>query len=211
MHPPMAVRALFVTRLYEATLADVAGFEAFNAELAEACRMLADEDRAGRAWSKAKGYGGYTSYASLDDLPKRATVFADLKRRLDVHAAAFCADLAFDLGPKGRLALDSLWVNVLKGGAAHSGHVHPHSALSGTYYVEVPPGAGGLRLEDPRLPLMMAAPPRRADAPEEERAFVTVAPQPGTLLLWESWLRHEVVAGTARTPRISISFNYGWR
>ncbi len=207
----MAVRALFVTRLYEASLADTRGFEAFNAELADACRMLATQDKAGRAWCKAKGYGGYTSYASLDDLPRRATVFADLKRRLDVHAAAFCADLAFDLGPRGRLVLDSLWVNVLKMGAAHSGHVHPHSAVSGTYYVETPPGSGGLRLEDPRLPLMMAAPPRRADAPQEDLAFVTLAPRAGTLFLWESWLRHEVLAGTARTPRISVSFNYAWR
>jgi len=29
--------------------------------------------------------------------------------------------------------------------------------------------------------------------------------------LWESWLRHEVPANAAKTPRISISFNYGWR
>ena len=31
--------------------------------------MLAAEDAAGQAWCKANGYGGYTSYASLDDLP----------------------------------------------------------------------------------------------------------------------------------------------
>ncbi|MEI7573769.1 MAG: putative 2OG-Fe(II) oxygenase, partial [Phenylobacterium sp.] len=27
---------------------------------------------------------------------------------------------------------------------------------------------------------------------------------------WESWLRHEVPPNQARTPRISISFNYAW-
>ena len=104
--------------------------------------MLAQEDRAGRAWCKAHGYGGYTSYASLEDLPARATVFADLKRRLDRHVSAFADACAFDLGPKGRLKLDSLWVNVLKPGAAHSGHVHPHSVVSGTVYVATPPGGG---------------------------------------------------------------------
>jgi uncharacterized protein (TIGR02466 family) len=211
MQGPMPVRTLFATRLYEASLADAAGFEAFNAELVQACGMLAVEDRAGRAWCKAKGYGGYTSYASLNDLPRRASIFADLKRRLDRHAAVFSTELAFDLGPRGRLALDSLWVNVLRPGAAHSGHVHPHSALSGTYYVDAPPGAGALRLEDPRLPLMMAAPPRRADAPEDDRAFVTITPTPGAIYLWESWLRHEVLPGAARTTRTSISFNYSWR
>jgi len=72
----------------------------------------------------------------------------------------------------------------------------------------VPPGAGPLKLEDPRLAMMVAAPTRRADAPEPLRTFVTADPQPGSVFLWESWLRHEVVPGTGKEPRISISFNY---
>lgn len=174
-----------------------------------ACRMLADEDAAGQAWCKANAYGGYTSYASLDDLPTRASVFGELKTLLDRHAKAFAKDLAFDLRG-GRLKLDSLWVNILKPGAAHSGHIHPHSVISGTAYVATPPGASALKLEDPRLPMMMAAPPRRPDAPEETRPFVYLTPQAGTVLMWESWLRHEVPANRAKTERISISFNYGW-
>ena len=204
-----ATRQLFPTTLYEASLAQESGFAGFNEELEEACGFLAQEDRAGRAWCKANNYGGYTSYASLDDLPSRVSVFGHFKRRIDRHAAAYAQTLAFDLGPRGRLKLDSLWVNILKPGAAHSGHIHPHGVLSGTYYVAVPPGAGALRLEDPRLPLMMAAPPKRADAPEGR--FVTLTPVAGALYLWESWLRHEVMAGQAKAPRISLSFNYAWR
>ena len=206
----MALRLLFATPVYEATLSTDRNFENFNAELEAACRMVAEGDAAGRAWCKANGYGGYTSYASLDDLPTRASVFGQLKSRLDAHAKAFARDLDFDLGG-GRLKLDSLWVNILKPGAAHSGHVHPHSVISGTVYVATPKGASALKLEDPRLPLMMAAPPRRADAPEAARAFVYLKPEPGTVLMWESWLRHEVPANQAKAPRISISFNYGWR
>ena len=205
-----ATRTRFTTQVYEASFAGERGCEDFTAELAEACQRLAAEDRAGQAWCKAKGYGGYTSYASLDDLPTRATVFGDLKRRLDKHAAAFAGQLAFDLGA-GKLRMDSLWVNILKPGATHTGHIHPHSVLSGTVYVAVPPGAGGLRLEDPRLPLMMAARPRRADAPEGLQTFVTLQPAAGSLYLWESWLRHEVTPNQAKGERISISFNYGWR
>jgi uncharacterized protein (TIGR02466 family) len=206
----MATRLLFPTPIYEASLSTDREFENFNAELEAACRMLAAEDSAGRAWSKAHGYGGYTSYASLDDLPQRATVFGELKRKLDRHAKAFAGELAFDLGA-GRLKLDSLWVNILKPGAAHSGHIHPHSVISGTVYVATPKGASALKLEDPRLPLMMAAPPRTADAPEAARPFVYLTPEPGTVLMWESWLRHEVPANQAKADRISISFNYGWR
>jgi uncharacterized protein (TIGR02466 family) len=204
------VHPLFVTQLYEASLAGDRGFETFNGELETACRMLAAEDHAGRAWCRDNGYGGYTSYASLNDLPTRASVFGALKTKLDKHAAAFARALALDLG-SGRLRLDALWVNILKPGAAHSGHIHTHSVLSGTVYVAMPPGAGALRLEDPRLPLMMAAPPRRADAEESARTFVYLAPQVGDILMWESWLRHEAVANAAKRERISISFNYGWR
>ena len=154
--------------------------------------MLAEEDGAGRRWSREHGYRGYTSYASLNDLPARDPAFA--------------RDCAFDL--KRRLRLDSLWVNILKPGGAHSGHIHPHSVVSGTLYVAVPPGAGALRLEDPRLAMMMAAPVRTTDAPEALRPFVHAEPKPGSVFLWESWLRHEVMPGTGRDPRISISFNY---
>lgn len=192
----MPSRALFPTLFYEGDLGD----DALLAELDDACRALAVEDRAGRAWSKAHGYRGYTSYASLNDLPVRDPRFGDLARVLNRHVAAFARDCGFDLGGK-RLKLDSLWVNVLKPGGTHSGHIHPHSIVSGTVYIAVPPGSGALKLEDPRLPLMMAA-PVRADS------FVYADPKPGALFLWESWLRHEVVAGTAKDERISISFNY---
>ena len=206
----MSLRALFVTPVYEATLTADRCFEDFNREIFTACEGLQAEDSAGRAWSREHGYAGYTSYASLNDLPQRMSIFADLKRDLDRHAKAFAEALSLDLGA-GRLRLDSLWVNILRPGGAHSGHIHPHSVLSGTVYVAVPKGAGGLRLEDPRLPMMMAAPPRRADAPEATQSFVYLKPQVGTLYLWESWLRHEVPAHAGKGERISLSFNYGWR
>lgn len=202
----MSLRPLFVTRIYEASLSGAADFTAFNAELAHACRMLAAEDSAGRAWCRAHGYRGYTSYGSLNDLPQRLPEFAELKRRLDRHAVAYAKALNFDLGRKPRL--DTLWVNILKPGGSHSGHIHPHAFLSGTVYVEVPDGASALKLEDPRLAMMMARPSVRPDASESEQPFVYLAPRAGTVLMWESWLRHEVPANAAKSERISVSFNY---
>jgi uncharacterized protein (TIGR02466 family) len=196
------MRDLFVTRLSEVNLGD----EAHLADLARSIRALAADDLAGQRWSREHRYAGYTSYASLDDLPKRDPAFGDLARLLTRHAAAFAKDCGFDLNRKPRL--DSLWVNLLKSAGHHSGHIHPHSIISGTLYVEVPPGAGAIRFEDPRLPLMMAAPPRRREAPEQLQTFVTIQPRGGLLLMWESWLRHEVLAGNGRGERLSISFNF---
>jgi uncharacterized protein (TIGR02466 family) len=198
----MPVRSLFVTRLYEAEL----GNEALLGNLSRSIRTLANDDQAGRGWSRDHGYGGYTSYASLSDLPRRDPAFSDLAKVLTRHAARFADDCAFDLGRRPKL--DSLWVNLLRGGSHHSAHIHPHSIISGTLYVEVPAGAGAIRFEDPRLPLMMAAPTRAKDAAEDMRPFVSIEPRPGLLLLWESWLRHEVLPGTGRGERLSISFNF---
>ena len=196
------IRQLFATQLYEASLDDAA----LLVELERSVRALAVEDMAGRRWSREHGYKGYTSYASLNDLPVRDPAFGDLKRALDRHVARFAQACCFDLSRK--LRLDSLWVNLLRGGGHHGAHLHPHSVVSGTLYLALPPGARGLKLEDPRLPMLMAAPPRRADAPEALRTFVEVTPAPGTILLWESWLRHEVPAGSGSGERISVSFNY---
>ncbi len=201
----MTIRSLFATRLYQSTLDD----PQMVGDLDQSCRMLAEEDRAGRAWSKAQGYRGYTSYASLNDLPQRDPAIGDLVKLLNRHVAGFAEACAFDLAGR-KLKLDSLWVNVMKPGATHSGHIHPHSVVSGTVYIAVPPGAGAIRFEDPRLGLMMAAPLRRDGAPEDLRTFAYVDPAPGTLLLWESWLRHEVMPHEGKGERMSVSFNYRW-
>ena len=195
-------RNLFVTRLYEAELGD----DALLADLAHSIRSLAADDHAGRRWSRENRYSGYTSYGSLNDLPKRDPAFADLGKQLTRHAVQFARECAFELGRKPKL--DSLWANLLKSGGQHSGHIHPNSILSGTLYVEVPKSSGAIRFEDPRLPLMMSAPRRDKDAPEELQQFVTLDPRPGLLLMWESWLRHEVLAGSGRGERLSISFNF---
>jgi uncharacterized protein (TIGR02466 family) len=123
--------------------------------------------------------------------------------------AAFATDLAFDLNGK-KLKLDSIWINILPQGGIHTSHIHPHSVISGTTYVAVPKGAGALKLEDPRLPMMMAAPTRTKTALDMLKTFISIAPEPGEILLWESWLRHEVPMNMSDDDRISISFNYGW-
>jgi uncharacterized protein (TIGR02466 family) len=205
----MPTRAWFPTLIYNEPLR--AGRPArFNAELADECRRLRDFDAAGRRWS-AKNYpGGYTSYASMNELHRFSSTFAGLERQLNRHVRKFAAQLALDL--RGReIALTDLWVNIMPPTAAHSLHLHPLSFISGTYYVVTPRGCPGLKFEDPRLSKFMAAPPRRADARPAFRPHITYPARAGHVILFESWLRHEVAANRVAAERISISFNYNWR
>ncbi len=201
------IETLFVTRLYRAELASRGLGKRLLEELKAACLSIAADDHAGQAWCEANAYKGYTSYASLSDLAWRSPAFADLTGSIDPHIAEFAKATDMDLG-RQRLVVDSIWINVLEPGGHHGGHIHPHSVVSGTYYVEVPEAASAIRFEDPRLPMLMAAPSRRARAGRDQQTFVSVAPKAGTLLLWESWLRHEVPVNMAETERISVSFNY---
>jgi uncharacterized protein (TIGR02466 family) len=198
------IQSLFVTNLYRAELARIGSL---NDALAKTCLSIAVEDRAGQRWSREHGYKGYTSYASLDDLPARASVFSELTGHINPHVRGFARTLDFETNGK-RILLDSIWINVMEQGGVHSAHIHPHAIISGTYYVSVPKGAAAIRFEDPRLPMMMAAPPKKERAARHNRTFVSVTPKPGTVLLWESFLRHDVPPNNARGKRISISFNY---
>ena len=201
--------SIFTTRLYRAALSEHG--PAINArELEASCLSIAEDDEAGQAWCEENDFPGYTSYASLTDLAWRFPIFADLVKSLDAHVGAFAEGLAFDLG-EGRLILEDIWINILPEGGSHSGHLHPQSVISGTTYVAMPEGASAIRFEDPRLPFMMAAPPRRKNAPADLRSFSYVRPTVGDVLLWESWLRHEVPLNTSEEERISVSFNYAWR
>ena len=200
---------LFVTPLYRAKLNDLAKKKVSYDELRDTCIAIAEDDEAGQEWCEREGYPGYTSYASLDDLPWRAPIFGDLEKALDKHVAAFCEALGFDLQGK-KLKCNAFWINILPEGGTHASHIHPHSVISGTTYVQMPEGTSSLKLEDPRLPMMMMSPLRRKNAPEELRQFVYVQPIVGDVLMWESWLRHEVPMNMSEEERISVSFNYGW-
>src|SRR5210317_2608911 len=200
------LKNLFVTPLYHAHLSDL-GDPIDASELMASCWSIAQDDEAGQGWCDENGYPGYTSYASLTDLPWRFPIFDALVKVLDAHVAAFVRELDFDLGER-KIVLEDIWINILPEGGMHSNHIHPHSVVSGTTYVAMPDGASSLKLEDPRLSRMMAAPPRKKGAREDLTTFHYAKPQVGDVLLWESWLRHEVMLNQAEEERVSVSFNY---
>jgi len=202
------IRAWFPTLIYCEPLMG-RGLERFNADLAAECRALRDFDRAGRAWSRRHYPGGYTSYASLNELHRFSSTFERLERRIRRHVRRFARALDLDL--RGRaIRMTDCWVNLMPVSAAHSLHLHPLAFVSGTYYVAAPRGCPGLRFEDPRLDRFMAAPPRLAGARRANRTHATYPAREGNLLLFESWLRHEVPPNRVDAERISVSFNYNW-
>jgi uncharacterized protein (TIGR02466 family) len=204
----MPVRAWFPTLIYCEPLKK-SGLARLNAGLAEECRKLRAFDAAGRRWSAENYPGGYTSYASLNELHRFSSTFAGLEKIIARHVRAYARALALDL--RGRsVRMTDCWVNIMPPTAAHSLHLHPLSFISGTYYVATPAGCPGLKFEDPRLDRFMAAPPRLPTARPAHRAHITYPAAAGNLILFESWLRHEVPPNRVDAERISVSFNFNW-
>ena len=107
------------------------------------------------------------------------------------------------------------WANINRLGDYHDLHNHPHSYLSGTYYVAMPSTAaraagsrndlspGAISFYDPRPQANMNA--IRGDAQISPQH--TIQPRPGMILMWPAFLHHLVHPNLSEEKRISISFN----
>ena len=204
----MPIKSLFATQIYAAPLG-VPGVPELNRRLLQESLQLRHDDRAGCAWSAHNYPGGYTSFNSLCRLQQISPTVSRLARVLDRHVQRYARALDLDLRGR-RLEMTDCWVNIMRRQVVHSLHLHPLSTISGTYYVRTPRGCAGLKFEDPRLERFMAAPPRKAGARAHNRQWVTIPAQAGRVVLFESWLRHEVPPNPSAAERVSISFNYSW-
>lgn len=179
-------------------------------DLLEESFQIQKSDLAGQKWSQKNYIHGFTSYGSMDQLHRFSTTFEKLQKAIDRHVEKYIKALELDISPKD-LRMSSCWVNIMPPGAHHSYHLHPLSVISGTFYVQTPKNCSAIKFEDPRLAHFMASPPRRAKASEELQPFVQIPPQAGDLVLFESWMKHEVPPNQSKKERVSISFNYEWR
>jgi uncharacterized protein (TIGR02466 family) len=202
------IKNLFPSPIYYAPLTSK-GLKRLNSELLEESLKFSQIDDAGIKWSEGNYHGGYTSYGSIAHLHQVSTTFEDLQRAIDKHVRKYLKYLEMDVNPK-QIQMSSCWVNIMPTGTFHTMHIHPLSVISGTYYVQTPKNCSSIKFEDPRMVGFMASPPRKENAQERNRRFIELKPQVGNLILFESWMRHEVPRNQSNIERISISFNYDW-
>ena len=110
------------------------------------------------------------------------------------------------------------WANVNGPGDGNICHYHPGSFWSGTYYVAdggcgSDPSLGGeFEMLDPRGPAAGMYAPALKFAGEDGNSVgsaETIRPRPGLLMVFPSWLYHQVRPYRGTGLRISIAFNLG--
>lgn len=197
----LMIRKLFPTLVYEG---QVASAQKLNKELMKEILYYKENDLDGISWSRANYRGGYTSYNSITNFHKISPTFEELKKKIDTHIKKYIKALNYDLQGR-RLEMTTCWINIMPQHTYHPLHIHPLCVLSGTYYVKVPQKTSSLKIEDTKMGLLMSAPPRKKDD-----YYYHYKPKAGGVILFESWVRHEVPPNPIPAERISVSFNYEW-
>jgi uncharacterized protein (TIGR02466 family) len=110
--------------------------------------------------------------------------------------------------PARRLEIERAWINVFRPGAQEAQHSHDGSLFSCSYYVEAPANCGNIVFPDP----IGARRSYRVFTDTAADNFLTVRemtfePQPGRLIMFESWMPHAVHCNKSDQDRISLAIN----
>jgi uncharacterized protein (TIGR02466 family) len=104
------------------------------------------------------------------------------------------------------LELTGCWANISPPGDAHRPHTHPNNYLSGVYYVQTQEGADTISFDDPR-PQTNVISPVTSEITDENAGQIHITTRNGLLVLFPSWLQHQVPPNKSDQARISIAFN----
>jgi len=97
------------------------------------------------------------------------------------------------------LSINSMWFNENGKGGLNKNHIHPHTDLSGVFYVSTPEECGNIVFYNPLTESIMSRCNR------EENVHYT--PERGKLIIFPSWLYHSVRPNKSDGIRRSIAFN----
>ncbi len=138
-----------------------------------------------------------------DQTLHRLPEFQELK---DIINTAATGVLDFQKIVYESLELTGCWANISPPGDGHRPHTHPNNYLSGVYYVQTQGGANTISFDDPR-PQTNIISPVTSEITDENAGQIHIATREGLLVLFPSWLQHQVPRNKSQRARISIAFN----
>lgn len=199
------LRILFPTLIYEAWYPQ---FSAEEESLVAYVETMREQDVEGRRISAQQYPSGYTSFFT------QSTLFNDSKLENLVKffyqsAHNYARDHHWDT-VNYQPVMNALFANINPKHSFHAEHMHPYSHISGVFYVKSDANSPAIGFKDPRMARWMMPP--AADGQRPENSFhAKLAPEPGKLFLFPSWLEHGVAQNQSDRERISMSFNFEMR
>jgi uncharacterized protein (TIGR02466 family) len=164
--------------------------------VADKCLELRENNYSNRVLSNRGGW--QSTDITLRDFEEFEIIDDLLKSKIKVLSKFIDDDLT--------LRLDNIWININERGDYNGKHYHPSSAFSGTIYIQVDENTGRIRFYDDSSP-MKHYPLKLSDSSKVFNQIVTYTPKNGMLILFPSWMPHDVEESSSDMTRISISFN----
>ena len=100
-----------------------------------------------------------------------------------------------------------IFASGMENGDLHGIHTHPGAELSGVFYLDCPEGSSDLMFHDPRNFRDYRATFNVEQSNDITSSIVRIKPKNGMFLIWESWIRHEVLKNRSNSPRTTLVFN----
>ncbi|MEM7358242.1 MAG: TIGR02466 family protein [Pseudomonadota bacterium] len=191
---------------------DLEGADALNQYLKNRIYSWRDSDQPGIVRSNVKQVGSWHSETTMNQRAEY-DLFRD---KVTEQINAVFKDQLYSENHEACCL--NMWANVNPQHGYNRSHIHPGSLWSGAYYVNTPIHCGRIVFQDPRPESQMLLIEKQKNATTTAEQWSEVYHQAiaGRLVLFPSWLRHEVEPNITPIPspegdRISISFNYGQR
>lgn len=171
--------------------------ELANSMLPVAEKYLSDPEYLTCHWGYKNTYSKRSGIETNQDL-------LEFKETIKKHSSNYMASLGYDV-PSEELEI-FVFASEMIAGDKHAIHTHCNAVLSGVFYLEVPEGSSNIVFHDPRpFRKFVNYPTLKDTAATWSQVFFK--PEKGLLLLWESWLEHEVPVNTNQEGRITLVFN----
>jgi len=178
-----------------------------SGDLNEALREMILAEEAASAGLARSNVGGW--HSPMDFLLRPEPPLQRLVMRIQVMVGELTRAM---MKPKtDRFTLEG-WANVLRRGQYNSLHLHPNATWSGVYYVTGNPApedgagdpafSGKIEFVDPRPG---ASATYTVENMMQQRCMMN--PGPGAMIVFPSWLQHQVHPYFGPDERISVAFN----
>ena len=178
--------------------------ENFNQKLEKWIIDYSQTDEASKNWSKQHYGAGFTSFGSDQKLHEKEGIFSELAKELLPHVKEFLT--AIKVIPPSQVSCNDMWCTINRPTSIHPRHIHPLSAVSGTYYVNAEPEMGNINIHDPYDNRVMGA----MFEPESPLAYDTYSlnVKSRKIIMFPGWVSHSVQQNLSTKDRIGVSFNY---
>lgn len=164
-------------------------------EMLPVCRKILDnENLVTNAWGYKNTYNPGIGIAELPEMAKFKSYILNVAREFLGH-----------LGYNKIEFEPQIFTSQMNEKDSHGRHAHPGAVLSGVFYLNMPPGASPIQFYDPRPWRDTRVLPVKKET-EYTRSSFNFNPSSGDLIMWESWLHHEVIPNNCK-DRVTLVFN----